>query len=109
MMALLVMLAQQVFSVVVAVGGTNNDMDVIFVRLFVLAERNASLVVEFNDDDRTLDAIIKNTVVFYTAHPAKMSISQVPLHFLPSYSRMIRPRPSHVQLDQAKQKVVLRR
>jgi uncharacterized membrane protein len=109
MMALLVMLAQEVFAVIVAVRRADDYMDVIFIGLLVLAKRNAPLVIELDDNHRALNAIIKNAVIFHTAHPAKMSIAQVPLHFLHSYSRMIRAHPSDMQLDQAKQKVVLRR
>src|SRR5262245_30044568 len=89
MVATLVVLAQEIFAVVVAVGGAQDDMDVIFVRLFVLAERNASLMVELNDDHRALDAIVENTVVVHAAHPTKVSIAQVLLYFLHSYPSMI--------------------
>src|SRR6266850_3291598 len=105
MVALFVMLAEKVFAVIVAIGGAHDYMDVIFVRLFVLAERDTPLVVELNDDHWTLDAIIENTVVFHAAHPAKVGIPQVPLHFLQPYLGMIRPRPSDMQLNQTKQQV----
>ena len=108
MMALFVMLAQKILAVIVAIGGAHDYMDVILVGLFVLAERNAPLVVELNDDHRTLDTIIENAVVIHAAHPAKVGIPQVPLHFLQPYLGMIRPRPSDMQLNQTKQQIVLR-
>jgi hypothetical protein len=108
MVALLVVLAQKIFAVVVAVWGAHDYMDVIFVRLFVLPERNAPLMVELNDDDRTLDAIVKHTVVIHAAHPAKVGIPQMALHFLHSYLGMIRPHPSDMQLNQTQQQIVLR-
>src|SRR5262245_18512808 len=72
--ALLVVLAYKVFAVVVTVRRAHDDMDVIFVRLFVLAERNAPLMVELDDDDRALDTIVKHAVVVHAAHPAKVGI-----------------------------------
>src|SRR5262245_14893404 len=72
MVTLLVVLAQKVFAVIVTVRGAHDDMDVIFVRLFVLAERNAPLMIKLNDDDRALNAIVKYTVVVHAAHPAKV-------------------------------------
>ena len=74
MVALFVMLAQKIFAVVVAVGGTHHYMDVVFVGLFILAKRDTPLVVELYDDHRTLDAIVENAVVLHAAHPAKIGI-----------------------------------
>ena len=108
MMALLVMLAQKIFAVVIAVRRAHDYVDVIFVGLFVLAERNAPLVVELNDNDRALDSIIKNTVVIHAAHPAKVGVPQVALHFLYPHLGMIRASPADMQLNQTKQKIVLR-
>src|SRR5262245_54660862 len=108
MMALLVMLAQKIFAVVVAVRRAHDYVDVIFVGLFVLAEGNATLVVELNDNHRALDSIIENTVVIHAAHPAKASIPQMLLYFLHSHLSMIRSHASDMQLKQTKQQVVLR-
>ena len=49
-MAVLVMLAQQIFTIVVAVGRAHDDVDVVLVGLGMLAERDAALVVELDDD-----------------------------------------------------------
>src|SRR5262245_7279910 len=98
MMAMLVVLTQKIFAVVVTIGRAHHYMDVIFIRLPVLAKRDAPLMVELNDDDRALDSIIKNTVVVHAAHPAKVSIPQVLLYFLHSYPSMIRSHASNVQL-----------
>ena len=102
------MLAQKIFAVIVAVGGAHDDMDVIFVGLFVLAKRDTPLVVELNDDHRTLDAIIENAVVIHAAHPAKVGVPQMALHFLHPHLGMIRASPADMQLNQTKQKIVLR-
>src|SRR5215510_16089653 len=108
MMAPLVMLAQKIFAVVVAVRRAHDYVDMIFVGLLVLAKRNAPLMVELNDNDWALDSIIKNTVVVHAAHPAKVSIPQVLLYFFHSHPSMIRSHASNVQLKQTKQQVVLR-
>ena len=108
MIAMLIVLTQKIFAVVVAIGRAHHYVDVIFVGLLVLAKRNAPLVVELNDNDRALDSIIKNTVVAHAAHPAKVSIPQILLYFLHSHPSMIRSHASNVQLKQTKQQVVLR-
>ena len=79
-MAELVVLAQQIFPVVVAVGRAHDDVNVVFVRFRMLPERNAALVIELHDDHRALNAVVKCAVVFDAAHPAEVSLVQVPLH-----------------------------
>src|SRR5678815_3791574 len=99
MVALFVMLAKQIFAVVVAIGGAHDYMDVILAGLFVSAERDTPLVVELNDDHWTLDAIIENAVVIHAAHPAKVCIPQMPLNFLHPHLGMIRASPADMQLN----------
>lgn len=69
------MLAQEIFAVVVTVRRTNDDMDMVPVRLLVLRKRLAPLVVELNDDDRAMDTIVKHAVFFEAAHPPKIGLS----------------------------------
>jgi hypothetical protein len=80
-MAVLVVQAQKIFAVIVAVGCAQDDVDVVFVGLGIFAKRDAALVVELDDDDGTLDSVVKGAVVFHSAHPAKTGISQVAFHF----------------------------
>ena len=75
MVAELVMLAQQILAVVIAIGRTDNDVDVIFVRLAMFTEGDAALMIEFDDDHGTLDTVIKSAVVRHPAHPAKAGIA----------------------------------
>src|SRR5262245_40596363 len=98
MMAMLVVLTQKVFAVVVTIGRAHHYMDVIFIRLLVLAKRDAPLVVELNDNHRALDSIVENTFVVHAAHPAKLSIPQMLLYFFHSHPSMIRSHASHVEL-----------
>lgn len=69
------MLAQEIFAVVVTVRRTNDDMDMVPVRLLVLRKRLAPLVVELNDNDRAMDTIVKHAVFFDPAHPGKIGLS----------------------------------
>ena len=98
MMAMLVVLAQKIFAVVIAVWGAHHYMDVISIGLLVLAKRDAPLVVELNDNHRAVDSIVENTVVVHAAHPAKVSIAQVLLDFLHSHPSMIRSHASDMKL-----------
>src|SRR6266496_3298208 len=87
-MAVLVVLAQQILAVVVAVGRAHDDVDMILVGLGVFAERNAALVVELDDNHGALDAVVKYAVVFHAAHPAEVSVFQMSLDFFQFNSRM---------------------
>lgn len=98
MMAMLIVLTQKIFAIVVTIGRTHHYMDVIFIRLFVLAKCDAPLVVELNDDDRALNSIIKNALVVHAAHPAKVSIPEVLLYFFHSHPSMLRSHPSDMEL-----------
>src|SRR5512147_1271115 len=75
MVAELIMLAQQILAVVVAIGRTDNDVNVIFVWFGVFAKGDAPLMIELDDDHGTLDTVIKSAVVRHPAHPAKAGIA----------------------------------
>src|SRR5262245_8989138 len=98
MMDPLVLLAQKIFAVVVAVSRAHDYLDMIFVGLLVLAKRNAPLMVELNDNDCALHSILAHTVVVHAAHPAKVSIPQVLLYFFHSRPSMIRSHASDMEL-----------
>src|SRR5262245_63423820 len=101
------MLPQEVFTVIVAVGRSYNDVDMIFVGFGMFSEGDAALMVEFDDDHRTLHAVIKCAVVIHAAHPAEMSILQMTLHLRHFNLRMSVANPTHMVFDQVEQKVVL--
>ena len=73
-MPVLVVLAQKILAVIVAVGRSDDHMNMVLVRFSMFAKGDTPLVVEFNNYHRTLDAVIKRTVVFYAAHPAKIRV-----------------------------------
>ena len=107
-MAVLVVLAQQILAVVVAVGRAHDHMNMIFIGLGVFAERDAALVIELDDDHRTLDAIVKCTVVRHAAHPAEISVFEMLLHFFHFHLGMAVAHTRDVVVDEIEQKIMLR-
>src|SRR5215467_3972753 len=107
MMAELIVLAQQILAVVVAIGRTDDDVNVIFVWLSMFAKGNPPLVVEFDDNHRALDPVVKSAVVRHAAHPTEIRIVQMILYFLHFYFSMAATHPRDMITDQIEQKVVL--
>src|SRR5438093_8636522 len=87
-MAVLVVLALEIFPVIVAVGRAHDDVDMVFIWLGMFAERDAALVIEFDDDHGALDTVIECAVVFHAAHPAEIGVFQMARHFLQFQSGM---------------------
>src|SRR5215211_5044664 len=67
----LVMLAEEILAVVVAVRRSNHGMNVVARRL-VVVEGDPGLVVEFHQDDRTVHPVIEDAVLLAAAHPGEM-------------------------------------
>ena len=65
------MLAQQISAVIVAVGRAHDDVNMIFVMLFVLGEGLAGLMIELDQQHRAMDAVIENAVFFHAAEHAE--------------------------------------
>lgn len=63
----LVMLTQQISAVIVAVGRPHDDVNMIFVMLFVLGKGLAGLMIELDQQHRAMDAVIENAVFFHAA------------------------------------------
>ena len=61
------MLAQQISAVIVAIGRPHNDVNMIFVMLFVLGKGLAGLMIELDQQHRAMDAVIENAVFFHAA------------------------------------------
>ena len=109
MMTALVVLAQKIFAVVVAVRRAHDDMDRVAVMVFELRKRLAGLVIEFNDDDRIMNAVIKHAVLFDSAAPGEMGVMNVPHDLVHFDSGMTRPHAPDVKLHQGHEPVVLLR
>jgi hypothetical protein len=108
MRRLLVVLAQEILAVVVAIGSADDHVNVIPVRLLVLRERLTPLVVELNDDDGAMDTVLEHAVFFYAAHPGKVGLLEMSLHLFHFYSSMTWSDAADMNLNQAEQKVTLR-
>ena len=107
MVAVQIMLAQKIFAVVVAVGCAQYDVNVVFVRLAMLAERDAALVVELDDNHGALDPVVKSAVVFHAAHPAEMSVFQMAFHFGHFDLRMTVAHAPDMIFDEIQQEILL--
>ena len=97
--AKLVMLAQEILAVVVAIGRTDNNVDVIFVGLGMLPKGDAALVVELDDDHWALHTVVKGGVVGHAAHPTKIGIAQMIFYFLHFGIGMPAPHAADVIID----------
>ena len=71
-----IMLAQQVLAVVVAVRSAHDRVDMI-ARGFVVRIDDSWLVVEFDEHDWTVDAVVEGAVVVVRANPGKVRVAQV--------------------------------
>ena len=78
MWRMLVVLAQQVEAVVVAVRRPHDSVDVEFGRLRV-GQEHTGVVVELNERHRTLHPVIEGAVFGKSTDPAEMSVGQMAL------------------------------
>lgn len=102
-----VMLAQQISAVIVAVGRAHDDVNMIFVMLFVLGEGLAGLMIELDQQHRAMDAIIENAVFFHAADPGKVSVFEVRMGFGQFDRRVAGPQFADVNFDQLRQQIML--
>src|SRR5262245_12391530 len=94
-----VMLAQQVLAVVVAVRGAHDRVDMI-AGGFVVRIDDAWLMVEFDEHDWTVDAVVEGAVVVVRANPGKVRVAQVIERLLEPDFRMARAQAMQVDADQ---------
>lgn len=80
------MLPQQILAVVVSIGRAHDAMDVLLGGLLgvghKLREVRWALMVEFNQNHGTLDAVIKGAVVLSAADPCKPCVVDVAVNFI---------------------------
>ena len=84
MLMLLVMLPQQILAVVIAVGSTNDDVHVLADGAavgVVLAHANRTLVIEFDENDGAVDAVVEDGIVAGIANPGEMGAVEVGFDF----------------------------
>ena len=82
----LVVLPKKILPVVITIGGANDHMDVLARGLFrVGGEANqisGSLVVEFDQHHRAMNAVVEYAVSFRPAYPRKPGVVEVTFDFL---------------------------
>ena len=82
---LLVMLPEQILAVVVSIGGADDDVHVSVngssVRI-VLAHADGTLVIEFDENDGAMDAVVENGIVAGIANPGEASAVEVGFDFV---------------------------
>src|SRR5262249_47554319 len=94
-----IMLAQQVLAIIVAVRSAHDRVDMI-ARGFVVRVDDPRLVVEFDEHDRTVYAVIEVAEFVVRAYPGKMRVSQVMERLLETDFRMSRADAMQVDADQ---------
>ena len=72
-----VVLAEQVAAVVVAVGRADDRVDVV-PRRGVVVEHDPALVVELDEEDRAVQAVVEDVVLAEAAPPGEPGVGQVP-------------------------------
>ena len=71
-----IVLAQQVLAIVVAVRRAHDGVDVI-ARGLVVGIDDPRLVVELDEHDRAVDAVVERPVIVVRADPGKVRVAQV--------------------------------
>jgi len=108
MRMLLVVLAEEVGAIVVAVRGADHGVDVVAGGSFGAAQRDRALVVEFDEDDRALDAIIEDAVRFGGADPAEGRAIEMSADFGHFHASMTAAHAADVFVDEIDELVTLR-
>ena len=103
----LVMLAQQISAVIVAVGRAHDNVNMIFVMIFVLGKSLTGLMIELDQQHRAMDPIIENAFFFHAADPGKISVFEVRMGFGQFDPRVTGPQFADVNLDELCQQIML--
>ena len=102
------MLREQVLAVIVAVRCSDNCMDMVscgYAGLILLQGPHRILMVEFDQDDRALDAVIEHRVIRAAAAPAEPGFVQMFTDLLPSYSRITASSASFWELSSSEPRI----
>ena len=108
MRMLLVVLAEEVGAVVIAVGGADHGVDVVTGGRVGAAEGDRALMVEFDEDDRAVDAVVKDAVWFGGADPAEGGSVEVGADFGHFHASMTAAHAADVFVDEIDELVTLR-
>src|SRR5271165_4331540 len=94
-----IMLVQQVPAVVVAVRGAHYRVDMV-ARGLVVRVDDPRLVVEFDEHDWTVDAVVEGAMIVVRPDPGKVRVAQVVERLLEPDFRMARAHAMEVDADQ---------
>ena len=108
-MAALIVPAQKIFAVVVAVRCAHDNMDMVAVMFFELWKRLAGLMIEFDDEDRAMNAVIEDALLLDSAAPGEMGVMKMQQDFVHLHSGVTRPHAPDVNFHQAKEPIMLPR
>src|SRR5712691_3163196 len=103
---LLVVLAQQILAVVVAVRRADHRVDVI-ARGRIVVERHAALVIELDQDHRTVNAIVEDAVLLDAADPGEARLGEVARDLLAAHPGVAGTDPADVGVEQPPEEMLL--
>src|SRR5215813_3130360 len=101
-----VVLSEQILAVVVAVGRADDRVDMI-ARGLVVVERDAALVIELDQDDRAVDAVVVDAVLRHAADPREAGLVQVPRDLFAAHSSVAGTDATEVRVEQPSQQALL--
>ena len=104
-----IVLAQQIFPVVVPIGRSYDGVDMI-ANGDARAGRpdsNRELVVELDEDHRAMDAVIIDALTGCSTDPSEMGLIQMPAHLVHLYPRMPLVHVVDIQGNQSSEPILL--
>ncbi len=102
MRGLLVMQAQKIDAVIVAVRRAHDGVHVEFRRLGI-GEKDTGVVIELDEDHRALNPVVERARFIEAADPAKMRVAEMPLDFIEAGGKRPRRQRRHIggnQIDE---------
>jgi hypothetical protein len=98
----LVMLAEQIVTVVAAVWRVDDAVNVI-ARWHDIVERDARMVIEHDEHDRALDPVVEGAIIGDRADPGEVGLIQMLIHFGHLHPRVALARPADIDGGQSPQ------
>ena len=102
----LVMLSEEIHTVVTAVWRANKGVDVITGRHDIV-ERNARMMIELDQHDGAMDLVVEGTIIGYRAHPGKVGLIEMLIDFAHLHPGVTFGGPANVRGDQGPQAAAL--
>ena len=102
MRGVLIVQAQEIDAVVVAVRRAHDGVDVEFGRLGV-GQKDAGVMIELDEYHRALNAVVERDCLLETADPAKMRVGEMPLDLGKARGEWPRRQRRHIGGDEIEQ------